>query len=1608
MTMKRFINILFGLLAVLLFVECGKEDDNGGNNPQEQEHILSISQTALSFDNQGGDKTVEVTTNRIFSISSNVSWCKASPSSGDGTKNLKQTITISCEPNTDSEKRTGIVTVTSGNKSVSVTVTQDEGKSLRLSQTEFNVSKEAQTVSIEVLSNVNFEVLIDDACKTWISHESTKSLTSKIVTLAIAKNDEYDGREGKIIIRETNGSLSNTVVITQSKNNGLFITTSLYNLDWTNHTLSVEVQANIDFDVVSNDSWITYIETKGLTTSHIVLEVKPNETYEKREGTVLIKQRDGEITGEITIIQDCLYGIFVSDEELTVSSDGGEIGISVEYNVEYDVEISEFCQEWISLIETKGLSNHYHVFRIANNPSYNRREGQIVFRQKEGSLYGVVTIIQEPNQGLIVTTPEYHITNEKQTLDVEIKQNIAFEVQPNVSWIKHIETKGLDISHLILEVDENISQEQRTGTVIVKQQNGSLSETITIKQDGYSVIAETTQYDINPDAQQLDIKIKSNVDYSVVIDDNCKSWISIIETKALKESVVSLSIAKNEGEDRIGYVYIKYDNVSETITINQPASIIVFKDGVFRKFCVANYDMNSDGEVSYDEACRVIRMDISNMGIASIDEIRYFKNLEALICNNNQLKSIDVRKCWRLTQLNCSNNQLETLFVDGCSFHAYAPYKYSYLDCSNNNLTNIAIKSPNELFQLLCNNNSLTSIDLSGCGYLGVLDCSYNHLSSLEIRDYLIDRRYVNNHTENSELNCSNNQLTNLVIGDNTISRLDCSNNRLTNLVIGDSTIGRLDCSNNQLDRIDLGEVSVGGLYCSNNQLRSIILPNDFEGTLDCSKNILESLTLAECYDLKCSDNHITELTVEKCQYITCENNLIHSLDVSSVKSLERLNCRNNPALSTVIADGDVYVDCDESTKVTYLNIVPFEDANFENGCLNQQYPNTIDINNNGVISLTEAKRTKTIDVSGMNISSLGGIECFTYLTSLKCANNQLVSFDLSNNPLLKTLDCSKNQLTLLQLEGNPNVEDINCNENQLSSLTIKDYTSLTRVSCEKNKISSLDISNNNALLELKIGDNPIEQYSNRGNFRLQLFDCHGCGIKALDNLSEYPDLKTLICSQNLLTVLDVSKNASLSYLDCSENSGLSVIYLSETQVVSNLIYDSSITRIVRRDEDGNVITMVQFADESFKEYCIERFDKDNDREISFEEALLVKEISSSSLPDNIFSFEGIQYFKNLSDFTCCNKENIRSIDLSGLTSLFTVACDENPNLTSLNVSGCTSMWHISCFNCQLTNLVLDDCVSLKSINCEKNQLTSLDVSGFSAIENLNCSENKLINLDVRGCSSLSYLNCYDNSLGSIDLSDLTKLYSLNCSDNKLTSLDISQSTLFRTIICSNNQLTTIDVSQLTALYEFNCSNNLITAIDVSSCSSLRTFACKGNKLTTLDVSQLTALHDFDCSNNQLTTFNLSGCSSLRHFYCNDNKLTGIDVSKMTTLYDFDCSNNQLTTLNVKDCSALYALNCSNNLLTSFSAYGLNSLFRMSCSNNQFKELSFLEGGHSLNTLICNDNQLLTSLNVANCRNVMAEVSCVNNPKLAFLYIGKKQTILNLVYDKSVTILKYI
>ena len=181
----------------------------------------------------------------------------------------------------------------------------------------------------------------------------------------------------------------------------------------------------------------------------------------------------------------------------------------------------------------------------------------------------------------------------------------------------------------------------------------------------------------------------------------------------------------------------------------------------------------------------------------------------------------------------------------------------------------------------------------------------------------------------------------------------------------------------------------------------------------------------------------------------------------------------------------------------------------------------------------------------------------------------------------------------------------------------------------------------------------------------------------------------------------------------------------------------------------------VQFADLTFKTFCIENFDTNGDGELSCAEAEAVTVIDVTS--KGIISLQGIECFSNL-------------IDLS---------CGEN----------------------QLTSLDLSNNTALTKLNCRYNQLTNLDVSNNSALIDLDCSYNLLTNL-VLNNAALTWLSCQFNQLTNLDLTTNTALTYLYCRNNQLTSLDVSNNSALANLICSpmndnhgNNLLGTLYLS---------------------------------------------------------------------------------------------------------------------------------------------------------------------------------------------------------------------
>ena len=175
---------------------------------------------------------------------------------------------------------------------------------------------------------------------------------------------------------------------------------------------------------------------------------------------------------------------------------------------------------------------------------------------------------------------------------------------------------------------------------------------------------------------------------------------------------------------------------------------IVFDDANFNSFCVANFDKNGDGGVSYEEAKLVKEIDVNTVNIASLKGLEYFTNLESLTCGAKyqygfvaggwhlfneageevigMLTSLDLSKNTKLKSLNCNVNQLTSLDLS-------ANTALTEVSCDYNYLTTIVTGNNASLSVLSCKFNQLASLDVGGCPALESLDCYSNQLKNVDV-----------------------------------------------------------------------------------------------------------------------------------------------------------------------------------------------------------------------------------------------------------------------------------------------------------------------------------------------------------------------------------------------------------------------------------------------------------------------------------------------------------------------------------------------------------------------------------------------------------------------------------------------------------------------------------------------------------------------------------------------------------------------------------------------------------------------------------------------------------------------------------------------------------
>ena len=425
-----------------------------------------------------------------------------------------------------------------------------------------------------------------------------------------------------------------------------------------------------------------------------------------------------------------------------------------------------------------------------------------------------------------------------------------------------------------------------------------------------------------------------------------------------------------------------------------------------------------------------------------------------------------------------------------------------------------------------------------------------------------------------------------------------------------------------------------------------------------------------------------------------------------------------------------------------------------------------------------------------------------------------------------------------------------------------------------------------------------------------------------------------LLCVENRLSSLDVSKNTALTDLNCRSNQ-LTSLDVSNIIALTHLnCYNNKLTNL---------------------------------------------DVSQNTALKSLF----------------CSSNQLARVEVCN--TLTKLNCDSN-QLTNIDVSKNIVLIELDCNSNLLKSLDVSKNVALKKLSCINNQLTSLDISKNNALTELNCHSNKLTSLDVSKNTVLTKLHCsFNPHLTTLNISNNPVLNVLYCQNNHLTSLDISNTALTRLFsdkdcVVINNQKTTtmsmttnsekvgigltgtvvmIDWGDDTIKEEYSYVNDLIighTYMDFSvhtitiTGKNITRLNCRCG-LTSLDVSKNTMLKELDCSHNQLTRLDISKNTMLTKFSCRRNKFISLDVSNNSALTELDCWENLLASLDISKNTALAILDCSHNQLKSLDVSKNTALTMLNCSHNQLKNLD-VSKNTLLASLYCSENNL-TSLDVS-------------------------------------------
>ena len=633
--------------------------------------------------------------------------------------------------------------------------------------------------------------------------------------------------------------------------------------------------------------------------------------------------------------------------------------------------------------------------------------------------------------------------------------------------------------------------------------------------------------------------------------------------------------------------------------------------------------------------------------------------------------------------------------------------------------------------------------------------------------------------------------------------------------------VTQLNCAGNQLTELDLTQNrALTIIRCQNNHLQRLIVPDS------------PTLTKIFCQD-NCLQDEDMDAFIESLPTLPSGTTGDLTLFDNSPNAVES-NVYTVSNITTAAAKGWTSKDNYGKSLALTVDAKNFPDAQFLSYI-------TANIDTNGDLILDEEEvAIKTLDVSNLGIADLTGIRYFTSLEELYCQHNQLTTLKVTYNKQLSVIHCYNNQLSAdnlrsfiisLRTAAKPMGQVVCYSTADTEGNAMPTDNDIILAYNSKWRLYTIDAEGQTELIEPD-GLPIVADIFPDVNVRSMLINYHDpnrdqvlskaerdaitdlyldgrnittvAGIEYLTNLeklsvnrnllteldaSTLHKLKTLLCEDNQIQRLVVSKYSDLTDITCGMNrldeyaltefvaslpmavpEGQLRIFNTQggeqnDRMPSGLISECNDLHWHVLSYDGTATTelapltdvelnRLNFPDDVFREIVRQNFDRDNDGFLSGQERDQARSLTHFvSDDDRISDITGIALLPYLSELGL-GGQDIAEADLSKNTELIYVRIYSS-GVTKLDVSGCSKLEMLLCHNNKLATLNVSSNPNLKDLACSDNELTSLDLSQNTQLQSLWCQGNSLSTLDLSACPLLTEVRVELNNISGQGMTSL-------------------------------------------------------------------------------------------------------------------------------------------------------------------------------------------------------------------------------------------------------------